>query len=144
MKKTKIKISLHSAQIPDRLFFRIRDVARLVGVKPHVLRYWEKEFPVISPQKSASGHRVYSRRDVQTVLLIKHLLHEERYSIEGARKRIKQVDVEIPEDVADPKHPFNRASQLQSSQDLAPGDWASCLKELQALVRVPVASFFQF
>src|SRR4051794_1157928 len=77
--------------IPDRLYFRIGDVADLVGVKPYVLRYWETEFPMISPQKSASGQRVYRRSDVETVLLIKHLLYEERYSIDGARKRLREL-----------------------------------------------------
>jgi DNA-binding transcriptional MerR regulator len=77
--------------IPDRLYFRIGDVADLVGVKPYVLRYWETEFPMISPQKSASGQRVYRKSDVDTVLLIKHLLYEERYSIDGARKRLREL-----------------------------------------------------
>lgn len=80
-----------SKAIPDRLYFRIGDVADLVGVKPYVLRYWETEFPMISPQKSASGQRVYRRSDVETVLLIKHLLYEERYSIDGARKRLREL-----------------------------------------------------
>jgi DNA-binding transcriptional MerR regulator len=77
--------------IPDRLYFRIGDVADLAGVKPYVLRYWETEFPMISPQKSASGQRVYRRGDVETVLLIKHLLYEERYSIDGARRRLRDL-----------------------------------------------------
>jgi DNA-binding transcriptional MerR regulator len=78
-------------QIPDKLYFRIGDVAELLGVKPYVLRYWESEFPMINPQKSASGQRVYRRSDVETVLMIKHLLYEERYSIEGAKKRLKEL-----------------------------------------------------
>lgn len=78
-------------QIPDRLYFRIGDVAELIGVKPYVLRYWESEFPMINPQKSSSGQRVYRRSDVETVLMIKHLLYEERYSVEGAKKRIKEL-----------------------------------------------------
>jgi DNA-binding transcriptional MerR regulator len=78
-------------QVPDRLYFRIGDVAELVGVKPYVLRYWESEFPIIHPQKSPSGQRVYRKSDVETVLMIKHLLYEERYSIEGARKRLKEL-----------------------------------------------------
>jgi len=77
--------------IPDRLYFRIGDVAELVGVKPYVLRYWETEFPMIAPQKSASGQRVYRRSDVETVLMIKHLLYTERYSIDGARKRLREL-----------------------------------------------------
>jgi DNA-binding transcriptional MerR regulator len=77
--------------IPDRLYFRIGDVAEITGVKPYVLRYWESEFPMISPEKSNTGQRVYRRTDVETVLLIKHLLYKERYSIEGARNRIKEL-----------------------------------------------------
>lgn len=78
-------------RIPERVFFRIGDVAELLTVKPHVLRYWESEFPVITPEKSASGQRVYRRSDVEMLVLIRHLLHEERYSIEGARKRICEL-----------------------------------------------------
>lgn len=81
----------NKVQIPDRLYFRIGDVAELIGVKPYVLRYWESEFSMISPQKSSSGQRVYRRSDVETVLMIKHLLYEERYSVEGAKKRIKEL-----------------------------------------------------
>ena len=73
----------------SRLFFRIGDVAEIVGVKPYVLRYWESEFPQVSPSKATSGHRVYLRAEVETLLEIKKLLHGERYSIEGARKRLK-------------------------------------------------------
>ena len=76
--------------IPDRLFFKIGDVAELLGVKPYVLRYWETEFTLVSPQKSQTGQRVYRRSEVESLLLIKKLLYEERYSIEGARKRIKE------------------------------------------------------
>ncbi|MCC7442642.1 MAG: MerR family transcriptional regulator [Bdellovibrionales bacterium] len=60
-------------------------------MKPYVLRYWESEFPMISPEKSSTGQRVYRRADVETLLLIKHLLYQERYSIEGARKRLREL-----------------------------------------------------
>ncbi|MCM2278715.1 MAG: MerR family transcriptional regulator [Oligoflexia bacterium] len=83
--------SRSGARIPDRLYFRIGEVARLAGVKPYVLRFWESEFPLISPEKSEAGHRVYRRSDVELILLIKHLLYQERYSIEGARKRINEL-----------------------------------------------------
>ncbi len=72
--------------IPDKLYFRIGEVSRLSGVKPHVLRYWETEFPAIAPKKSGSGHRLYRRKDVELILEIKRLLYEERFTIEGARK----------------------------------------------------------
>ena len=75
----------------ERLFYRIGEVAELAGVKPYVLRYWESEFSGISPQKSASGQRVYRRADVEMILVIRHLLYQERYSIEGARRRLKEL-----------------------------------------------------
>jgi DNA-binding transcriptional MerR regulator len=75
--------------LPDKLYFRIGEVAALVGVKPYVLRYWESEFSVVKPTKARSKHRLYRRRDVATLLQIKHLLHDERFTIEGAKKRLK-------------------------------------------------------
>jgi len=77
--------------IPNKLFFKIGEVARIAGIKPHVLRYWENEFGVLRPGKSRSGQRVYRRRDVEVVLEIKHLLYEQRFTIEGARKRLAKV-----------------------------------------------------
>ena len=75
--------------IPNKLYFRIGEVSDLVGVKPYVLRYWESEFPDIKPSKSKSGQRLYKRRDVELLLKIKELLYEERFTINGARKRLK-------------------------------------------------------
>jgi len=77
-------------EIPDKLYFRIGEVGRVSGVKPHVLRYWETEFPAISPKKSGSGHRLYRRKDVELILEIKRLLYEQRFTIEGARKHLGQ------------------------------------------------------
>jgi DNA-binding transcriptional MerR regulator len=84
-------ISLEAAvgpaqEIPDKLYFRIGDVARLAGIKPYVLRFWESEFPSLGPRKSGTGHRLYRRKDVELVLEIKRLLYQERFTIEGARK----------------------------------------------------------
>src|SRR5450432_3915553 len=73
-------------EIPDKLYFRIGDVARLAGIKPYVLRFWETEFPGLGPKKSGTGHRLYRRKDVELVLEIKQLLYDKRYTIEGARK----------------------------------------------------------
>src|SRR5438105_5437179 len=72
--------------IPDKLYFRIGDVAKLAGIKPYVLRFWESEFPSLGPKKSGTGHRLYRRKDVEQVLEIKRLLYEKRFTIEGARK----------------------------------------------------------
>jgi len=74
---------------PEKLYFRIGEVARIVGVKPYVLRYWETEFSILKPDKSPSKHRLYRRRDVETLLRIKELLHRKRFTIEGARKILK-------------------------------------------------------
>jgi DNA-binding transcriptional MerR regulator len=78
-----------AADLPDKLYFKIGEVARIVGVKPYVLRYWETEFSVIRPGKTRSKHRLYRRRDVEALLEIKRLLHSERYTIEGAKRRLK-------------------------------------------------------
>lgn len=73
-------------EIPDKLYFRIGEVARLAGIKPYVLRFWETEFPSLGPKKTGTGHRLYRRKDVELVLEIKRLLYEKRFTIEGARK----------------------------------------------------------
>ncbi|MBV8810486.1 MAG: MerR family transcriptional regulator [Acidobacteriaceae bacterium] len=73
-------------EIPDKLYFRIGEVARLAGIKPYVLRFWESEFSGLGPKKSGTGHRLYRRKDVELVLEIKRLLYEKRFTIEGARK----------------------------------------------------------
>src|SRR5712691_2826021 len=76
-------------EIPDKLYFRIGEVARLAGIKPYVLRFWETEFGGLGPRKSGAGHRLYRRKDVEMVLEIKRLLYEKRFTIEGARKYLE-------------------------------------------------------
>ncbi len=78
-------------QLPDKLFFKIGEVANIVGVKPHALRYWETEFPALRPKKTRGAHRQYSRKDVELAMLIHQLLHDEGYTIPGARKRIRDL-----------------------------------------------------
>ena len=75
-------------EIPDKLYFKIGEVSELLGVETYVLRYWESEFPVLSPKKSGTGHRLYRRKDVELLLRIKHLLYEKRFTIEGARQTL--------------------------------------------------------
>ena len=77
--------------IPDKIYFKIGEVARLTGVKPYVLRYWETEFKAIQPVKSRSRQRLYRKRDVELILKIKELLYEQRFTIEGARKRVRDL-----------------------------------------------------
>src|SRR5580693_6381167 len=76
--------------LPSKLYFRIGEVAGLVGVEPHVLRYWEREFRSIRPSKSAKGQRVYSRRDVENLLRVRDLLYGQGFTIAGAKKRLRE------------------------------------------------------
>jgi len=74
--------------IPDKLFYKIGEVSRILDVEPYVLRYWETEFPFLKPRKNKSGQRVYIKKDVEFLLYIKRLLYQERYTIEGVRKKL--------------------------------------------------------
>lgn len=74
--------------IPDKLYFKIGEVCDIVGVEPHVLRYWEQEFPQLTPQKNSAGQRVYRKKDVEVALRIKALREEEGFTIAGAKKRL--------------------------------------------------------
>jgi DNA-binding transcriptional MerR regulator len=90
------------ADLPDKLYFKIGEVAKLVGVKPYVLRYWETEFSIVRPGKTRSKHRLYRRKDVETLLEIRRLLYAERYTIEGAKRRLRESGrsaAEAPEKV---------------------------------------------
>ena len=78
------------SELPDKLFFRIGEVAELVGVEPHVLRYWETEFK-LRPQRSAAGQRLYRRQEVAKLLKVRQLLHQEGYTISGARKALVEA-----------------------------------------------------
>jgi DNA-binding transcriptional MerR regulator len=80
--------------LPAKLYFRIGEVASLVGVEPHVLRYWEREFRSIRPTKSAKGQRVYSRRDVENLMRVRDLLYAEGFTIAGAKKKLQKSGVE--------------------------------------------------
>jgi len=81
-------VPIETPEIPDKLYFRIGEVAALLAVEPYVLRYWETEFPSLAPKKSGTGHRLYRRKDVELLLKIKHLLYERRFTIEGARQSL--------------------------------------------------------
>jgi DNA-binding transcriptional MerR regulator len=81
-------VSPHAEPIQE--FFSIGEVCELTGLKPHVLRYWESQFRFLSPAKNRSGNRVYQRREVDLIMLVKHLLYEEKYTIEGARQKVDE------------------------------------------------------
>jgi DNA-binding transcriptional MerR regulator len=83
-------------ELPVKLYYRIGEVSDLVGVEPHVLRYWETEFRSIRPQKSRKGQRIYSRRDVDRLLKVKDLLYTHGFTIAGARRRLRETGLEPP------------------------------------------------
>ena len=77
-------------EIPDKLFFKIGEVSRLTDIKAHVLRYWESEFPQVRPERADSNQRTYQREDLENLLTVKKLLYEEKMTIEGAKRRLRQ------------------------------------------------------
>jgi len=117
-------------EIPDQLEFKIGTAADLVGVKPYVLRFWETEFDGLKPKKSRKGQRVYSRRDVETAMIIKKLLYEDRFSIEGARSRLRDLRSKVKEE---------RGQQIQSVE-VHKEVLSEALVELQA-IREELAQF---
>jgi DNA-binding transcriptional MerR regulator len=94
------KLNKSLEEIPHQLEFKIGHAADLVGVKPYVLRFWETEFDSLKPKKSRKGQRVYSRRDVETAMIIKKLLYEDRFSIEGARSKLRDLRSKVKEERA--------------------------------------------
>lgn len=85
---------MSTSPLPAKLYFRIGEVARIVDVEPHVLRYWETEFRSIRPRKSGRGQRIYTRKDVEALLKVRELLYSHRFTIEGARKRLREGGIE--------------------------------------------------
>lgn len=78
-------------ELPFKLFYKIGEASKIVGVEPYVLRFWEKEFPFLRPKKTKGGQRLFSKREIELLLQIKKLLYEEKYTIEGVRKKLSKV-----------------------------------------------------
>ncbi|HEU4634949.1 MAG TPA: MerR family transcriptional regulator [Edaphobacter sp.] len=117
------KAASSGAEIPDKLYFRIGEVARLCDVPAYVLRFWESEFPQLKPHKGGTGQRLYRRRDVEAVLHIKSLLYDEGYTISGARQAIKTEQKQ-------------KAPQLALDIEVArPADSAQHLRKLKKEMR---------
>jgi DNA-binding transcriptional MerR regulator len=120
--------------IPDKLYFRIGEVARLAGIKPYVLRFWETEFPGLMPKKSGTGHRLYRRKDVEAVLEIKRLLYEKRFTIEGARKFLQTRAKPVPAPEA--ARTAKRSQPALFSDDAPAGRLDDIRRELQAILEL--------
>ena len=141
-------------EIPNKLYFRIGEVSDLVGVRPYVLRYWESEFPDIKPSKSKSGQRLYKRRDVEQLVRIRQLLYEERFTIDGARKRLKELTrsdfakpVEVPAtgpkqlEAFETRQPTAKKAigETQLKSEMSPGEkkvFAKLKKDLESLLEI--------
>lgn len=103
------------SRIPEKLFFRIGEVCELIKVQPHVLRYWETEFPMLAPQKNRAGQRVYRRKDVEMVLRIRDLLYEEKFTIAGAKKKLAE---EMRSNPARAKAPAREMAQIEEAEEM--------------------------
>jgi len=88
------KAGVQVPDLPDKLFFAIREVSELCDIEPHVLRYWETEFHHIKPVKKSGNRRFYRQRDIYSIVQIKHLLYDLNFTIKGAKKRLQQGDME--------------------------------------------------
>jgi DNA-binding transcriptional MerR regulator len=86
----RVSVPVNAQGIPEKPYFKIGEAARICGVQPYVLRYWETEFRSLRPQKTPSQQRLYRRKDVELLLQIRHLLYEKRFTIAGARARLRE------------------------------------------------------
>ncbi len=109
-----------AVSIPEKIFFKIGEVCDIVDVQAHVLRYWETEFPQLSPQKNRSGQRSYRRRDVEIALRIKELLYVDEYTIAGARKKLQNELRETSRLKIVPAEPVRHENYIQPVQMPAP------------------------
>jgi DNA-binding transcriptional MerR regulator len=109
----------HDINIPDKLYFKIGEVSRISGLPSHVLRFWEGEFKKISPRRTTAGQRSYTRKDIETILEIKHLLYDKKFTIDGARKHLSsRAGTEPP---ASKKLLAELKAELKSIRDLLGG-----------------------
>ena len=83
--------TMRERPVAPKEYYSISEVCDLVGLRPHVLRYWETQFPVLNPSKNRSGNRVYQRKEIKLILYVKHLLYDEKYTVEGAKQKLEQL-----------------------------------------------------
>ncbi|MBN1653831.1 MAG: MerR family transcriptional regulator [Deltaproteobacteria bacterium] len=118
-------------ELPDKLFFKIGEVSKIVGVEPHVLRYWENEFSALRPMKTRGYHRVYRRRDVELAMLIRRLVQQEGFTIAGARKRLRELGKDSVRSEPDPVASHEVA--LRADLLAIRGELSELIKELDAI-----------
>ena len=148
------KRGLETPTIPDRLYFKIGDVAQICGVETYVLRFWETQFPQLKPNKSGTGQRLYRRREVELVLEIKRLVHSEGYTLPGARQALDQQNRrsgpqdskgsqdsrQVPQQTSSSRRPSASANSVQSKDAVAAtiGHARAELREIAGLLAAPV------
>jgi DNA-binding transcriptional MerR regulator len=118
-------------QITEKLFYKIGEVSRITGVEAYVLRYWETEFPFLKPRKSSSGQRVYVKKDIELIRQIKTLLYNERYTIEGVRKRLGEPHLEVVSSQNEVKAESSDIVQLKQTLDKVKSGLRDILKQLK-------------
>ena len=111
------KRASESPTIPDRLYFKIGDVARIAGLETYVLRFWESQFPQLKPNKGGTGQRLYRRREVELVLEIKRLVHTEGYTLPGARHALEQQSRRSASPAARPATELRNISEARPDSD---------------------------
>jgi DNA-binding transcriptional MerR regulator len=137
--------------LPPKLYFRIGEVAGLVGVEPHVLRYWEREFRSIRPAKSSKGQRVYSRRDVENLMRVRELLYGRGFTIAGAKKQLREKGLEPTESAATSAEPSSEAASAWGDAapttgvlpQVPPAPSASRMREELETLRTEVEDFLR-
>lgn len=87
-----------SRELPDKLYFKIGEVSQIAGVEPYILRYWESEFKLIKPYRTKTNQRLYRKKDVESVLEIKKMLYEQKFTIAGAKKKLKETNEQAPQE----------------------------------------------
>jgi DNA-binding transcriptional MerR regulator len=125
-------VSEADRELPVKLYYRIGEVSEIVGVEPHVLRYWETEFRSIRPQKSRKGQRIYSRRDVDKLLKVKELLYSHGFTIAGARKRLREGGAEPEQAVVAPPEAKRPGAQLRAALGEIRRDIVALLAEIES------------
>ncbi|MBT4291972.1 MerR family transcriptional regulator [bacterium] len=118
-------------ELPDKMYYSISEIAEYTGIEPHVLRYWESEFPTLKPKRSRSGTRTYQKKDIEEISAIRRLLHEQGYKIEGARKmRRREISELRSDDSIQVKKQTAASDNTQIKQKLA--DILKLVQELGA------------
>ncbi len=119
--------------IPKKLYYSISEVCTFTGLEPHVLRYWESEFPQLRPKKNRAGNRAYREKDIEVIKYIKHLLYEEKFTIPGAKKKLSES--KIPSEIEDTPVPTTDQNQDEIVQTFSIDEIKRTLREVLQILK---------